>query len=204
MASPAGAVTRPEPFPWLAHLRRDRRGLPVPYINAWGDEASSARRVAYDPLVEGPAVFIDDHGDVPDFTRQNQQRQRRCMVEGLCQVCGKPVPWSRRNLVVASLSVKWQWVGELRREVPVVSEPWLCDRCCMISVRWCPALIRRTREEQLQVVRVRSAREVTPIVSVGSIDGIPEAGTQVRIWSKLRLLTLDIQRAPEDAAAAAP
>lgn len=193
-------MSRPEPFPWLAHLRRDRRGLPVPYINAWGAEDEAPRWVEHDPLVGGPAVFVGDVGDVPDFTRQNQQRQRRCMVEGLCQVCGKPVPWSRRNLVVASLSVKWQWVAERRREVPVISEPWLCDRCCAIAVGWCPALIRRTREEQLQVVRVRSPREVTPIVSVGSIDGIPEAGTQVRIWSKLQLLTLDIQRATAEVA----
>ncbi len=192
-------MSRPDPYPWLDHLPRDRRGLPVPYVNAWGDEATAVIRVAFDRLVDGPAVFVEDHGDVPDFTRQNQQRQRRCMVEGLCQVCGKPVPWSRRNLVVAALSVKWQWVGELRREVPVIAEPWLCDRCCEIAVRWCPALIRRTREEQLQVVRVRSPREVKPLVSIGTIDGHPEAGEQVRIWSKLQLLTLDIQRAPEAA-----
>lgn len=189
-------MSRPEPFPWLAHLRTDRRGLPVPFINAWGDEAGARVRVEHDPLVGGPAVFVDDHGDEPDFTRQNQQRQRRCMVEGLCQVCGKFTPWSRRNLVVASLSVKWQWVGEWGREVPVVSEPWLCDRCCAIAVGWCPALIRRTREEQLQVVPVRSPREVQEIVSVGRVDACPEAGEQVRIWVKLQLLSLDIQRPP--------
>lgn len=189
-------MSRPDPFPWLDHLRRDRRGLPVPYVNAWGEESVERASVAYDPLVGAPAVFFADHGEVPDFTRQNPQRQRRCVVEGLCQVCGKPVPWSRRNLVIASLSVQWHWVGNLRREVPVTHEPWLCDRCCAVAVGWCPALIRRRREEQLEVVKVRSQKEVQLIVSSGAIDGHPDAGTEVRIWAKLRLLSVDIQRAP--------
>lgn len=194
-------MSRPGPYPWLDHLRRDRRGLPVPFINAWGAETRETTRVAYDPLVGGVALFLDDHGDEPDFTRQNPQRQRRCWVEGLCQVCGKGVPWSRRNLVVAALSVKWSYVDSLRREVPVVAEPWLCDRCCAIAVGWCPALIRRSREEQLQVVPVRSAREVLPIASVGRVDYYPEAGGKVVLWSKVQLLTLDVVRAETPARA---
>jgi hypothetical protein len=189
-------VSRPDPFPWLAHLRKDRRGLPVPYINAWGPEAVEHTRVEHDPVVGGPAVFFDDHGGVPDFTAQNPQRQRQCVVEGLCQVCGKPVPWSRRNLVLGSLSVEWAWVPELRQEVPMVYEPWLCDRCCAIATAWCPALIRRTKDEKLQVVKVRSQREVQLVVSNGSVDGFPEAGQQVKIWAKIQLLSVDIQREP--------
>lgn len=188
-------MSRPSPFPWLDHLRRDRRGLPVPYINAWGAESVERGRVEVDPLVGGPAWFVDDYGDEPDFTRQNPQRQRRCMVEGLCQVCGKPVPWSRRNLVVADLSVKWQYVAERRCVVPVVAEPWLCDRCCAIAVDWCPALIRRSREEHLQVVRVRSVREVALVVSVGEIVGLPQVGDHVMLFAKVQLLAVDIRRA---------
>lgn len=191
-------MSRPQAFPWLAHLRKDRRGLPVPYINAWGAETPESYRIAHDRLVGGPAMFRDDVGDEPDFTRQNPQRQRECMVAGLCQVCGKRVPWSRRNLVISDLSVKWHWVGELRREVPVVAEPWLCDRCCTIAVGWCPALIRRTRDEHLEVVKVRAEREAQLIVSNGVVDGQQHDGP-VFMWAKLQLLTLDIRRAPEAA-----
>jgi hypothetical protein len=188
---------RPDAFPWLRHLRTDRRGLPVPYVNAWGAEKDL--RVDHDQSVGRPAVFFDDHGDVPDFTRQSFQRQRRCMVDGLCQVCGKPVPWSRRNIVLANMSIEWVWVTDLRREVPVIHEPWLCDRCCAIATTWCPALIRRARGEKLQVIAVRSPRDVQQVVSVGSVS---QPGLEwtvrkpVAMWVKLRLLSTDIVRGP--------
>jgi hypothetical protein len=193
-------------FPWLDHLRRDRRGLPVPWINAWGAESVEATDVRPDPVVGGAlAAFHLDHGDVPDFTRQAPQRQRQAMIEGLCQVCGKPVPWSRRNLVVADLAVDWVWSPERRREVPTMTEPWLCDRCCAIAVDWCPALIRRRRGDVMRVVPVRSPREVLLMVSTGRVDGFDGAGTEVRMWGKVQLLGLDIVRtAPADPAALVP
>ncbi len=186
---------RPGTFPWLDHLRRDRRGLPVPFVNAWGAETPERTRVEPDPRAAGRlALFHDDHGDEPDFPRQNPGRQRECMVDGLCQVCGKFAPWSRRNLVLAPISVEWSYVDNLRRWLPVIFEPWLCDRCCEIAVGWCPALIRRRREEQLQVVPVRSPREVVPILSLGRVDTVPQAGDGVALWAKVQLLTVDIRR----------
>jgi hypothetical protein len=121
-----GAVTadRPAFDPWLSHLRRDRRGLPVPYVNRWGSEDLHRVTIAYDPHVRQRAAFLDDSQEtVPDFTAQNMGRQRRCMVAGLCQVCARPVPWSRRNLVIAPNSVEQITVGN--RLVSVVFEPWL-------------------------------------------------------------------------------
>jgi hypothetical protein len=194
-------VSRPPAFPWLDHLRRDRRGLPVPWVNAWGAESAAAARVAPDQLVDGElAMFHDDYGDVPDFTRQSPQRQRRAMIEGLCQVCGKPVPWSRRNLVVADLAVDWVWAAESRREVATVTEPWLCDRCCEIAVHWCPALIRRRRGDVMRVVPVRAMREVRLMVSMGRVDGHESAGDAVRMWAKVQLVGLDIVRSSPAAA----
>lgn len=162
----------------------------MPFVNAWGPENA---RVAEDRLAGGLAWFRDDVGDVPDFTAMNPQRQRRCMVEGLCSVCGKFVPWSRRNLVLAALSVRQIMVAG--RRMPVVKEPWLCDRCCAIAVSWCPALIRRRRDEQLHVVPVRAAREVTPVVSVGALRLPGYEWTEqdpVRMWVDLQVRTTDI------------
>jgi hypothetical protein len=140
-------------------------------------------------------VFLDDSQEtMPDFTAQNMGRQRRCMVAGLCQVCARPVPWSRRNLVIAPNSVEQVTVGG--RLVPVVFEPWLDDRCAEIATKWCPALIRRRREEQLAVVQVRSQREAQMVVSRGWIDGPLEAETRgdpVAMWVKVALLKVQIR-----------
>jgi hypothetical protein len=167
---------------WLAHLRRDPRGFPIPWINRWGPETAACTRVAYDPHVGRRAVFHNDHGEVPDFTRQSMQRQRQAMVLGLCQVCARPTPWSRRNLVVADSTAEMIEVDG--RQVGAVSEPWLDDRCAAIATLLCPALIRRRHEDNFRVLPVRSPREVTLAVSTGRVDvdheALPDAGDPVQ------------------------
>lgn len=174
---------------WLSHLRRDRRGLPVPYINRWGPERAENLRLAYDPFVGRRATFYDDaHEAVPDFTAQNPQRQRECMVEGLCQVCHRPVPFSRRCLVVGSFSVELQQVQG--RFVPLVMEPWLCHRCAMFATSVCPALIRRKTTEGLTVIPVRSPKQFQMVVSEGWVDDHPDTMTApVAMWVKVLLLS---------------
>lgn len=168
---------RPSTSPRLDHLLKDRRGLPVPYINAWGDESPERMRIDFDRRVGMRAAFYDDHGDVPDFTRQAVQRQRECMVDGLCQVCARPVPWSRRFLVVAAMSVDMVQVDGVGL-VAAVSEPWLDERCALIATRWCPDLIRRRRGERLQLIRVRSAGQVQLTTGTGWIEGPLEEETK--------------------------
>jgi hypothetical protein len=175
---------------FLSHLRTDRRGLPVPYVNRWGLEEDLTRvYLDHDRNVGRPGVFYrDDDLDVPNFTAQNMGRQRECMMQGLCQVCGKFIPWNRRFLVVAALSVERIKLG-LRR-VPVVTEPWLDEQCCEFAVKMCPALIRRSREEQLTVLPITSKRDVQAITSTGWIDGPYEEESrrvQPAMWVKLAL-----------------
>lgn len=189
---------KPDFEPWLGHLRRDRRGLPVPYVNRWGPEDTARMEIRHDPHAQGRAVFLDDSAETePDFTRQNMGRQRECMALGLCQVCARPVPWSRRNLVVAALSVEWVYLPEYRAEVPVVFEPWLDDRCAEIAVSWCPALIRRQRSEELTVIKIRSRRDVALVASRGWVEGHLAEETQADqavIWLKLAVLNHRIAR----------
>lgn len=189
-------MTRPSFDPWLSHLRRDRRGLCVPYVNRWGPESTDRLYVAHDRWTNSRAIFLDDSQETePDFTAQNMGRQRQCMAAGLCQVCGRQVPWSRRNLVIAPNSAEWVNLGG--RQVPVVFEPWLDDRCAEIATRWCPALIRRQRDEELTVLPVRSEREAQLVVSTGWVEGPLEAETRadpVAMWVKMALLKCRIER----------
>lgn len=80
-------------------------------------------RIKYDSNVGGLALFIDEEGETePDFKKQAMQRQRECMTVGLCQVCARPVPWSRRHLVLdAGMSIGHVEING--RLTPVVTEP---------------------------------------------------------------------------------
>jgi hypothetical protein len=174
----------------LAHLRTDRRGIPVPYVNLWGEEDPARLRIAHDPHVGRPGVFLDDADQtVPDFTRQHMGRQRECMAAGLCQVCGRPVPWSRRFLVVAPMSTERIELGG-RKDVPVVYEPWLDERCAQFATTRCPALIRRREDEDFHLVPATSRRQVVLVVSTGWLEGPLEAQSRrvkPAMWVKAAL-----------------
>lgn len=57
---------------FLTHLRTDRRGIPVPYVNRWGKQENPELLVIqFDPLVSDRAVFyLDVDEPEPDFTAQ--------------------------------------------------------------------------------------------------------------------------------------
>lgn len=155
----------------LSHLRTDRRGTPVPWINRWGLEDPARYEIRYDAAVRMPALFLPDDDDAgPDFLHQNHERQRLAMVEGLCQVCARPVPWSRRFLVVSGMSAETVRVPG-RGDVVVISEPWLDEFCAAFAMRKCPGLIRRRKTDDLHLMPVTSKRSVELVVSRGWVDG---------------------------------
>jgi hypothetical protein len=175
---------------WLSHLRTDRRGRPVPFVNRWGTvEDRSKVAVQFDPLVGMDAAFYFDAGEQePDFTAQSMQRQRRCMVLGECQVCGRPVPWSRRHLVISSVSTGVITSKGPRQGAMKVVEPWLDRRCAEFAIRYCPALIRRGRAEDLTLIEVTSKNDVELVITRGWIEGFPQTkAAPVAIWAELVL-----------------
>lgn len=161
---------------WLGHLKRDRYGRPVPVVNRWGKtEAVENIAVQFDRNVGRPAVFYFDAAETePDFTRQNPQRQRRCMVTGECQICGRPVPWRRRHLVLSTVSTRTINSPGPRFGWLAVTEPWLDRRCAEFAIEKCPALIRRSHGEDLDLISVSSRRDVDLVFTVAGIDGMPE------------------------------
>lgn len=163
-----------KPPPFLAHLRTNARGRPVPYINRWGGEDVNRLSIRHDGYVDRPGVFLDDSAQPePDFFAQEMSRQRQCMAGGLCQVCGRPVPWSRRVLLVSSMST--EQITMHGKPFVVVTEPWLDERCAEFALTVCPALIRRRTAEDLVAVQVKSKRQVQLVVSTGWVDGPLEA-----------------------------
>lgn len=185
---------RPPIDPWLSHLRRDRRGLPVPYINLWGEQTVANTYIDTDPHLGMRAEFVDeDPDDPPNFLKQCAQRQRECAWLGLCQVCARPIPWSRRYLPLAP-SMAENVVVEGKPYV-AFSEPWLDARCAHIAVNWCPALIRHHRGENLTLIPVTSPRQVRMTCSFGSLDGPLEAQTKadpIAMRVKIIVLGADI------------
>ena len=178
---------------WLSHLRTDQRGRPVPFVNRWGKTEDPTRvGIQFDPLVGGDAAFYFDAGETePDFTSQSMQRQRRCMLLGECQVCGRPVPWRRRRLVISSVSVGVVQSRGPRQGAVTVNEPWLDERCAKFAMRYCPALIRRGQDEDLSLIEVTSKHDVELIVKVASIDGFPETKQRpVVTWVDVAVKTL--------------
>lgn len=174
----------------LKDLRTDRVGRPVPYINVWGDQESPERwRIGYDRIVrQVGAYYDDDFTGLPDFKHQCIQRQRQCMVLGLCQVCAREVPWSDRQVVLSSVSI--EMIDLNGAAVAVVSEPWLCPDCADFATRMCPALIRRSGADDLLVVPVTDPRVCQLVISSGWIDGPYEMTTRrnpVAMWAKLML-----------------
>lgn len=177
--------------PFLTHLRTDAKGRPVPYINRWGPEDVRRLRIDDDPNIgKIPAFFDDDmHELVPDFTAQNMQRQRECMAVGLCQVCGRPLPWSRRFLPVSSISV--DQIEVQGRPAVALTEPWLDERCGTFATKVCPGLLRRKSADDLQLVEVTSKRQCVLTISTGWMEGPLEQRSkliQPAMWAKVILL----------------
>jgi hypothetical protein len=182
---------------WLDHLRRDRYGRPIPQVNRWGlVEKLELAQVQFDPLVGGNAAFYFDAGETePDFTRQNVHRQRRSVITGECQVCGRQVPWKRRHLVISSVSTSTvQSRGPMLGRL-VVSEPWMDARCAEFAITKCPELIRRSRGEDLTLISVTSPTDVDIVFKVGAVEGHPHTWqTPVVLQAEICVKALDQAR----------
>lgn len=179
----------------LSHLPT-WRGLPVPYINRIAvGESVEDWYIRYDRNLGDVAAFMDDHdGAPPDFRHQCIQRQRECVLLGLCQVCKRRLDWPDRSLVVSSVSV--EAIDFQGRRVPVVTEPWLCPDCASFATATCPALIRRSHDEDLAVVPVTSPAQCRVVMSSGWIEGRYEAATKSRpvaMWAKVLLTGVSVQ-----------
>lgn len=118
------------------------RGLPVPYAAAWSVEHWHAIR--HDPLVDHVAVFTAGRPGRgrPLYGVMNEPRQRRCVMEGRCGVCGDLIDgpgWLPEHPTLMSATAE---IGG--REVPVTTEPPCCHPCATWSATGCPGIAAKT------------------------------------------------------------
>lgn len=161
---------------WLADLRRDDKGRPVPYINMWGVPEGGGIYLKHDPLVNHMAVHYRDRGSVPNFTLQSPQRQRACMIEGLCQVCERVLDWDDRCLILPNGA--FNLVDLAGTPVPYTTEPWLCPYCFAIASTWCPELIRRRRGQEIRMITGLRPELCSTLLTFEWIPGKLEAITR--------------------------
>lgn len=118
------------------------KGLIVPFVALWSSEQVMTSvvedRLSVQALVPEQTV----PGGFPILGRMECRRQRRAVLDSLCQVCAKPLGrwrWSPAfgRAVGEGFPKRWLGDGFLR------SEPPSCRRCAAIAVRICPGLLKR-------------------------------------------------------------
>lgn len=121
--------------------------VPVPQAVLWTAENRSF--LAPDPLVPGHLAMCNDEAQgqgKPIFGTPHMQRQRKLVIEGLCDLCGKPLKGRSK----VSLSHAGERTGADGLCVMQV-EPMLHKECAALSLQHCPSLKRDTRGGTLNI-----------------------------------------------------
>lgn len=162
----------------LRHLPRDpRTGWPVPHVNAWTSETDETA-VTLGAWHGYPAFCAPESPGTgaADFTRQHMNRQRDIAGAGECQVCRT----LRAPLLIVAPGISGAVAEVSGTVMALFSEPFICHRCATFALEHCPGLIRRRRDEQLQVIE---PAEHYLIPSIGTHDHLP--GARGVLWCKI-------------------
>lgn len=122
--------------------------VPVPHTVLWSAEDQNF--LAPDEWADGHTAICnpDRQGEGrPRFGKPHMQRQRRAVVLGLCDLCGKPLKGHSK----VSLSHAKVRRGAGDQLVVMQVEPLLHKPCAAISMAHCPSLKRDIRDGRLMV-----------------------------------------------------
>ena len=134
------------------------KGQVVPWVSRWsGERDDDELRIAKNLTTGALTLFYEDTADPdhdenrdergvlwardrqdrsgwPEFGQVNALRQRACMLERLCQVCGQPITES---------PIRWlmgpQHLYTVQGRYVTMSPP-TCERCAELSKELCPHL----------------------------------------------------------------
>jgi len=151
-------VTAAPPIPsTMAHLPRDRRGLPVPHVAGWTSETWGVARAEL--LIRDRPMALFTRGRQgrgrPQFDVVNEARQRRAVLLGRCQVCDDELPRGHGPTLGHSRPIGWLPAASIGDATfdghPVTHEPLCCLPCAAWADVHCCVLARGTDH---RVVRV--------------------------------------------------
>lgn len=140
-------------------------GMVVPWVAAW----TSERRYKLKPdarisrTVRTPhlAVFTYGRPEVgePELGLMHIPRQRDCVLEKLCQVCGRGIEGN-------PIAFTWNnQLGFLEGDMRMLClEPWVCRPCAEYAMRICPAVSSADRHHYLEVYEVIRAQPVAATI----------------------------------------
>ena len=123
--------------------------LPVPWTVSWSSE--DRFYVGKDSVGRHAVCQSESPGfGKPVFSKPHMQRQRKCIVERRCDLCGK----SLRNRTRVSLSNARPTAHAFRPGDILQVEPMVHKRCALISLSYCPALRRQIADGIVRILQV--------------------------------------------------
>ncbi|RKN37800.1 hypothetical protein [Streptomyces hoynatensis] len=191
------------------------KALPVPYVVKWsGEDVTAGGALTLRPGGEGLAYREERAGDRdrhgvlwarvgeapgsgrPDFRVMHPARQRQCMGERRCQVCGGPADRNGKG-----------WLFALRRPEPgeeaagwpeglLCMKPPVCEPCAHLAVQHCPhlgepAFVRVRKPRVWGVFGGPFDRELTP----GPDACLPYGRQAAARWFLANQLIVELTRA---------
>lgn len=123
----------------LSHLPRAGT-LPVPWVAIWSEEEGTA--CLTQEIYGGKPFVCLSHRLArgkgrPILGKMSQVRQRRCILDGRCQVCGELMV--KRYVAIETSHEDLPGYG------PVLVEPPACATCARVALAVCPGLRGRGR-----------------------------------------------------------
>jgi hypothetical protein len=135
----------------IANLDKDVRGYPIPYVaQRWKS------LLVPPPVTKYGLVAVNDpsHGRELVLGKMDEERQRRCMLEGKCSVCGTRIKGNR--WMAGGLpddNAERAMVGEgIDGGIYAFREPWVDTECMRYALHVCPGLVVGRRSQNLRVV----------------------------------------------------
>lgn len=157
----------------LSHLPVTAQGYPVPFVASWTSEHWSTSK--YDARLKHHALFTaGERGEgKPVLGLLNEPRQRLCVFDGRCQICGQRIAEGYLPEQIVN--------GDERLDdgTPVTSEPLCCKPCAEFSMRTCPHLT----DGRILIVHEYELLNSSPIGDTSRLTGSPGRLRQRTLWT---------------------
>ncbi len=140
--------------------------VPVPWTVSWSGEETHF--VGIDPHLNRRALMqieAPGHGK-PLFGKPHSQRQRQCIAEDRCDICGKPLKLHTK----ISLSHAATRSNAAHGPAVLQVEPMVHVACARDAIRWCPSLKRDIDRGTLMVRHVLRHRVQFAVMGLQFIE----------------------------------